>query len=151
MQAIVLSMFLASPPMVTAPNTAATRDSKVTVMSRSLLGATLGTGLSLGLAQGLAGWSNELVAGLAPTVLIGALGPGVSAHLSLRRSAHQSGWRLKRPLLSATAAVTVSSASFAALVLTQSTSHQPWSAASYLALGTVLPVAVQWWALEPKP
>ena len=151
MQVLVLGMFLASTPMVTGPDLAPTRASKVTLLGRSLLGSAVGTGVSLGLAQGLAGWSNELVSGLAPTVLIGALGPGLSAHFSLRRSARKSGWRLTQPVLSATASVTVSSAAFAALVLAQQTSSEPWSAISYLALGAFVPVAAQWWALEPMP
>ncbi len=153
MQVLVLSMFLVSPPMVTAPDSAPTptRPSKVTVLGRSLVGSTLGAGLSLGLAQGLAGWSNELIAGLAPSVLIGAFGPGVGAHMSLRHSARKAGWHVTRPMLAATAAVAVSSASFAGLVVGQHTSSQSLSVASYLVLGTVMPVAVQWWALEPKP
>ena len=151
MQVLVLSMFLASPPMVTGSDLAKERASKVTLLGRAVLGSAVGTGVSLGLAQGLAGWSNELVSGLAPTVLIGALGPGLSAHFSLRRSARKLGWRVTRPLRAATAALTVSSAAFAALVSAQQTSNEPWSAISYLALGAVAPVAAQWWALEPMP
>ncbi len=149
MQVLVLMVFLASPPMVTAPENVPHAASAWPVVGESLLGAALGTGVSLVAAQGLAGWSNDLVAGLAPSLLIGALGPGLAGHFSLRRSARKRGLRLHRPLLAASAAGLASAVTFTGLVMTQQSSGQALGVVGYLSLGTVLPVVAQWWALEP--
>jgi hypothetical protein len=150
LQVLVLIVFLVSPPMVTAPEKAPQTASVWPVVGESLLGAALGTGLSLVAAQGLAGWSNDLVGGLAPSVLIGALGPGLSGHFSLRRSARKKGLRLDRPLLAASAAGLASALAFTGLVMTQQSSGQALGVVGYLTLGTALPVVAQWWALEPS-
>ena len=90
------------------------------------------------------------MAGLAPSVLIGALGPGLVGHLSLRHSARKAGLRLRRPLLSAGAAGLASTLTFTGLVMTQQSSGQALGVVGYLSLATALPVVAQWWFLEPN-
>jgi len=136
-------------PTVSKPGFAAP-GSASRVLVEAAGGSLVATGLTAGLGYGLAGWSNSLVPGLLPTALLGAFGPGVGAHYSLRLAADRHGWRMNHRGWAATAATGSSVALFGALVAGGASIEQPFGASAYLIGGSLLPIAAQWWAMEPR-